>query len=83
MKPDRLTQAPRALRRPGVKLENVALVPGTLLPDIKRWQRLANELPAGSVLVCLPVQETQQRIARRVVAQLRSKGTPESVVHVV
>lgn len=33
---------------------NIALVPACLIPSRERWLALANRLPRGSVLVCLP-----------------------------
>jgi len=45
----------RALRK--ARLDNLALVPGDLLPLKEQWQRLANDLPEGSVLICMPPPE--------------------------
>jgi len=47
-----LHKPPRALRE--ARLDNVALVPGNLLPYKDQWQAIANELPEGSVLICMP-----------------------------
>ena len=75
MRPDRFTRPPRALRRRQVKLDNVALVPASLLPDKAHWQQLANELPDGSVLVCVPMNENKPRPPYLAVARtLRAKG---------
>jgi hypothetical protein len=51
--------APTERRRP----QNPALVPGSLLPQRDLWQQLADSLPAGEVLVILPVQDGPQRRA--------------------
>lgn len=76
MSPDRFTRTPKDLRRRGVKLDNVALVPASLLPYKQQWQRIANELPKGSVLICIPgVVGKQREVAVKVVAHLRGKGT--------
>jgi len=55
--------------------DNVALVPASLLPYRAHWQQLANELPAGSVLVCVPMQENKPRRPYLAVARtLRQQG---------
>ena len=45
MRPYRFMRPPRRLRRAGVKLDNVTLVPARLLPLKDEWQALANALP--------------------------------------
>ncbi len=78
-KPARLTTPPAALRR--ATLDNLALVPGSLLPVKKEWQELANQLPEGSILVVLPASSTPQRRALEgTVSQLRGNGRPVKVV---
>jgi hypothetical protein len=49
---------------------NVAVVTGNLLPYKARYQRLANDLPKGSVLICLPSTGGPQRKALRIAAVL-------------
>src|SRR4051812_36885868 len=44
----RLTDQPLLLRRRGLQLDNVALVPASLLPLKSEWQKQANELPQGT-----------------------------------
>ena len=69
----RFRRPPAALRR--AHLDNIALVPGNLLPFKQQYQELANELPAGSVLICLPSAENSQRLVlERVAVGLRAKG---------
>jgi hypothetical protein len=70
----RLTRPPHRLIRRGVKLDNVALVPASLLPFKTEWQAIANELPQGDILIVLPSQARQQRVARIVAARLSEKG---------
>jgi hypothetical protein len=71
----RFTRPPRALRRRGVKLDNLALVSGSLLPAKARWQALANDLPPGAILICLPSEPSRQRRVLEIVArQLSIKG---------
>jgi hypothetical protein len=48
----RLTQPPRRLRR--ARLENLALIPGNLLPFKEQYHQIANRLPHGEVLIVLP-----------------------------
>ena len=75
MRPDRFTTAPKALRRRRVAPDNVALVPASLLPYKEHWQRVANELPSGSVLVCVPMNDDKPRQPYLAVARtLRKKG---------
>ena len=63
----------RALRK--ARLDNLALVPGDLLPLKEQWQRLANDLPEGSVLICMPPPERPQRLVlERVASNLRAEG---------
>jgi hypothetical protein len=55
-------------------LDNVALVPAALLPFEEHWQKIANDLPYGDVLIVLPWQTKQRRVARFVALRLREKG---------
>jgi len=69
MKTYRLTRPPRALRDPRVPRENIALVPGSLLPFKAQWQAIARSLPAGSALIIMPapgspLTKTLETIAR-------------------
>lgn len=50
----RVGRSPSALRRCGITLDNIALVPASLLPYKARYQALANQLPAGEILIVLP-----------------------------
>ncbi len=69
----RFARPPRSLTN--AKLDNVALVPASLLPFKREWQQVANELPAGGVLICVPDQEDKRRETFIAVArQLRDKG---------
>jgi hypothetical protein len=74
MQRSRFTKPPRALRRPGVRLDNVALVPASLLPFKKEWQRVANGMPRGGVLLCSTSSRRQQQILELVSTHLKSKG---------
>ena len=70
----RIKRAPRALRRPDVRLDNVALVPASLLPYKKEWQAVANGLPPGSVLLCSTSSRRQQQVLEKVSIHLKRKG---------
>ena len=66
----RLKKPPAALRR--AKLDNLALVPGSLLPFKEAWQKLANELPEGTTLIILPAKEaSRERPLRRSLPRCR------------
>ena len=66
------TQVPRGVRgRAGVRVENLALVPASLLPHKKTYQALANQLPPGAVLVVLPTEEgAEKQLLENAVARL-------------
>ena len=75
------SQPPRALRQPGVKLDNIALVPASLLPQKAAYQALANRLPPGELLVGLPPAATKQRQALKAGAESwRQRGRHVTVV---
>jgi hypothetical protein len=50
----RFMRPPKAIRRAQVKLDNVALIPGNLLPFKSAYQKIANGLPKGGILIVLP-----------------------------
>jgi len=62
---------PGALRK--VRLDNIALVPASLLPLKETYQVLANRLPTGSVLIVSETQR-QQKILAKVTQFFRSHG---------
>lgn len=69
----RLTQSPKSVRR--AQLDNLALVPASLLLFRSEWQRLANQLPQGEVLMILPEAQSASRKSMESTAQkMRSKG---------
>jgi hypothetical protein len=64
-----------ALGGEGGRLDNLALVPASLLPHKASYQRLANRLPAGAVLVVLPTEDSaERRTLQEAAARLRAKG---------
>jgi hypothetical protein len=63
----RVHRPPPALRR--ARMDNLALVPGSMLPYIRNCQEIANRLPANGVLIVVPEdnpaqKETLLRVAR-------------------
>jgi hypothetical protein len=71
--PYQIVRPRRAVRN--ARLDNVALVPASLLPRKGKYQRIANNLPTGSVLICQT--DKKQRIARilaRVATWLSENG---------
>jgi hypothetical protein len=72
---------PPAPLRPA-KLDNVALVPGNLLPYIKRWHQLAGELAKDELVIVIPENDTKQKKTLTTVALLhRDAGHHVKVVH--
>jgi hypothetical protein len=56
-------------------LDNIALVPASLLPFKREYQGLANRLPKGSVLLCSTrTNRRQQRIIEYVASHLKALG---------
>lgn len=80
MRDYRLLRPPQSMRKSTVHLDNVALVPASLLPLKPLWQAIANDLPDGETLIILPLGWKQKRIARTVAFCLRGKGHRVRVV---
>ena len=79
MKSYRITQPPRFVRR--ARLDNLALVPGNLLPFKNQWQAIANQLPKGEVLIVLPRKEGPSRkLLKDVATLLDQKGRRVTIV---
>ena len=69
----RVTRPPRRIRK--ARLDNLALVPASLLPFKEQWQDVANSKAGEHVLIVLPkVEKRPRRVLERVAAQLREKG---------
>ena len=74
-------RGPRALRRPPVQLDNIALMPAHLLPRKAEYQAIANALPKGDILLVLPPLGSRERPTIERVAQLfRAKGRHVTVL---
>jgi hypothetical protein len=69
----RLTNPPRALLKS--RLDNIAIVPASMLGLKALWQTAANTLPQGGVLLCHSQQNTRQRkLLERVEESLKQHG---------
>jgi len=73
MKPTtyRIGNPPRTLQK--ARLDNIALVPASLLPFKTQYQPLANQLPTGSVL-CVPGTQKQRTIMATVTKFFKDHG---------
>ena len=68
-----IIKAPRAVRK--ARLDNLAVVPASLLPFKEQWQDVANSKPEEHVVSVLPEMENRPRsVLERVAAELRKKG---------
>ena len=71
--PYRFTNPPAALRK--ARLDNIALVPASLLFQKGKYQTIANNLPGESVLICQADKKEQiTRILEHVATFFRQKG---------
>jgi hypothetical protein len=69
----RFHRPPGALRI--AKLDNLVLVPASLLSNMATYQAAANRLPRGQVLIILPsVEGAPRRVLQNAAAQMRSHG---------
>jgi hypothetical protein len=66
----RFRRPPAALRR--ATFDNLALVPGSMLPYMQACQETANCLPKGAVLIVLPQENEPQKQTMLLVAKLLS-----------
>ena len=69
----RFTHPPKALLK--AKLDNIAIVPASMLPLKKTLQELINTLPQGAVFLCHAEENTKQRkLLERVEETFRQQG---------
>ena len=69
----RLTNPPKALLK--ARMDNIAIVPASMLPLISLWQMAANTLPRGGVLLCHSQRNPRQRkLLERVGETFRAQG---------
>jgi len=72
------TRPPKALLK--AQMDNIAIVPASLLGVKALWQTAANTLPQGGVLLCHSQQNArQQRLLERVGETFRQQG--HAVLH--
>jgi len=69
--PYHISEPPARLKK--VRLDNIALVPASLLPLKETYMSLANTYPAGSVL-CIQGTQRQQKIMAKVTSFFREHG---------
>ena len=71
--PYHICKPPRAIRK--AKLDNIALVPASLLPRKGTYQTIANNLPGQGVLIC-QTDKTQKIscVLERVAKHFQKKG---------
>ena len=69
----RFTRPPKALL--GARLDNIAIVPASMLPFKKTVQELLNDLPPGGVFLCHSQENVRQRkLLERVGQTFRQRG---------
>ena len=69
----RITNPPQALLK--ARLDNIAIVPASMLGLKALWQTAANTLPKGGVLLCHTQQNTRQRkLLERIGETFRQHG---------
>jgi hypothetical protein len=69
----RLTNPPKAILNS--QMDNIAIVPASLLGVKALWQTAANTLPQGGVLLCHTQQNTRQRkLLERIGETFRQQG---------
>jgi hypothetical protein len=79
MTPLPFSRPPRALGK--ARLDNLVLVPASLLPFKEQYQEIANQQPPGTTLVVLPETTHPQRQAlETVVTTLQAKGQAVSTI---
>jgi hypothetical protein len=71
--PYHITRPPRAVRK--ARLDNIALVPASLLTSQGKYQTITNNLPKGGVLICETPQKPRiSKILEQVASFLREQG---------
>ena len=69
----RLTNPPKAILN--ARLDNIAIVPASMLPLIQTLKEKVNMLPKGGVFLCYAKENTrQQKILERVEEAFREHG---------
>src|SRR5262245_48588086 len=69
----RLTRPPKALLK--AKMDNIAIVPASMLPMMETLKEKVNTLPKGGVFLCYAQENSRQRkILERVEETFREQG---------
>ena len=69
----RFTKPPKALVK--ARLDNIAIVPASMLPLMKTLQQVLSNLPKGAVFLCHVEENTRQRkLLERVEEAFREQG---------
>jgi len=67
------TKPPKALLK--ARLDNIAIVPASMLPFTKTIQQVLNNLPKGAVFLCHAEENTRQRkLLERVEETFKQQG---------
>jgi hypothetical protein len=68
-----LTNPPKALLK--ARLDNIAIVPASMLPLMETLKETVNTLPQGGVILCYTAENTRQRkLLERVGETFRQHG---------
>jgi hypothetical protein len=71
----RFTKAPKALTRPGIKLDNFSLVTASIMQDMSAYQTLSDSQPNGTAVMVLPSPTSPLRSVYAAIARvLRAQG---------
>jgi len=71
----RFTKPPKILLKK--KLDNIAIVPASMLPFTKTMQELVNNLPQGAVFLCHAKENKKQsKVIEKVGEIFKAKGIP-------
>ena len=68
----RFSKPPKALLNS--RLDNIAIVPASLLPFKDSWQKVANAMPKGSILLCHAANVKQKQVLQNVRRLLSESG---------
>lgn len=68
----RFIQPSKALKQ--ARMDNIAIVPASLLPLKTIWQKVANTLPQGSILLCHGANKKQENILNSISLLFQQKG---------
>lgn len=71
----RFTKPPKALKRPGIELDNFSLVSANLLGNMSVYQALTDRQPRGTAVLVLPFPTSPLRRVYAAIAQvLKEQG---------